>query len=360
MADDEAKKEESTQNGEKEKVIREYLRTVEEIEVFNRIGKTLTSTLDTKVVLQKVMKHISNLFKPDRWSLMLVDEKLMELFFEIYVGKGASRIRSTRIDIGEGIAGWVAKNGSPMRVMDVSKEPRTSDKIKSLFQLTTHSVVCVPLKVRNKVLGVIELIYEPNTEPISDHGVMILTTLADYAAISLENARIYAKIQEISVVDDVTGLYNSRYMHDILEMEIDRARRYESNLSIVFMDLDYFKNVNDTYGHLVGSRLLREIGDVMKQKIRKVDYLCRYGGDEFVLILPNTSKTGAFKVARRIQDAVNEHIFLGDEGLDVNMTSSYGVASFPEDANTKDALIHRGDEAMYKIKNTTRDDIGMA
>ena len=345
---------------EKDRVLKDYLRTIEEIEVFNRIGKTLTSTLETKVVLQKIMKHISNLFKPDRWSLMLVDENSLELSYEIFVGKGSSKIKSNKLKVGDGIAGWVAKNGEPLFIPDVSKETRVSSHSEKIYSLTNHSVLCAPLKARNKVLGVIELIYEPGSRQVTDHDMIIFTTLADYAAISLENSRIYSKLQEISIIDDVTGLYNSRYMHNIMEMELDRAKRYNSRLSIIFMDLDFFKKINDTYGHLVGSRLLHEIASVMNNQIRKVDYLCRYGGDEFVLILPNTTKAGAYKVALRLKQAIKEHVFLNEEGLDVNMTSSFGVASYPEDAKNKDELIRRGDEAMYQVKNTTRDGVAMA
>jgi len=106
---------------EKDRVLKDYLRTIEEIEVFNRIGKTLTSTLETKVVLQKIMKHISNLFKPDRWSLMLVDDNSLELSYEIFVGKGSSKIKSNKLKVGDGIAGWVAKNGEPLFIPDASK-----------------------------------------------------------------------------------------------------------------------------------------------------------------------------------------------------------------------------------------------
>jgi diguanylate cyclase (GGDEF)-like protein len=128
----------------------------------------------------------------------------------------------------------------------------------------------------------------------------------------------------------------------------------------VFIDLDHFKQVNDTHGHLVGSRLLAEIGNALKVHCRLIDFAFRYGGDEFVILLPQTSKESALNVARRLHKLVREGVWLGPEGLNIRLTPSVGVASYPVDSRTKEGLLHLADEAMYLVKNTKRDSVAAA
>jgi diguanylate cyclase (GGDEF)-like protein len=149
-------------------------------------------------------------------------------------------------------------------------------------------------------------------------------------------------------------------MRFILETEIYRSQRYNYEFSIVFIDLDHFKLVNDTHGHLMGSRLLAEIGSAMKVHCRLIDFAFRYGGDEFVILLPQTAKDNALNVARRLHQLIRESVWLTAEGLNVRVTPSVGVASYPVDSKTKEGLLHLADEAMYLVKNTNRDSVAAA
>jgi diguanylate cyclase (GGDEF)-like protein len=149
-------------------------------------------------------------------------------------------------------------------------------------------------------------------------------------------------------------------MDFILETEIYRSQRYGYEFSVVFIDLDHFKGINDTYGHLVGSKLLAEVGQIVKNACRRIDFAFRYGGDEFVIVLPQASKENAFVVARRLHKLIGETRWLTNEGLDVHFTASIGVACYPADAKSKVELLHLADEAMYAIKNSTRDGVAAA
>jgi len=340
-------------------MLREMARTVEELRVFNEIGKALTSTLDIREVLSIIMEKTSELLKPNNWSLLLVDEKTGELTFEIAVGAGADQLKNLRLKKGEGIVGWVAREAKPVIINDVTQDSRWCDKIDRLTHFQTRSVLCAPLMARGNVLGVIELVNaKPNSFTESD--LRLLESLADYAAIAIENARNFQRVQELTVTDDVTCLYNSRYLHEALEHEIQRSARYGLTFSVIFFDLDHFKNVNDRFGHLCGSRLLKEVGDLVISNLRTVDIPTRYGGDEFVIILPQTAKTQALHVARRLRLALNEHVFLTDKGLEVKITASFGLANYPQDASNRDDVLRLADEAMYKVKETTRDGIQVA
>jgi len=327
----------------------------EEIETLVEIGKALTSTVDLREVLSIIMEKVSMLLQPKTWSLLLLDEETDELTFEIAVSPAANRLKGVRLQKGEGIAGWVAMHGEPLLIPNVTEDDRFASKIDEAMSFSTRSIICVPLKSKNRVLGVIELVNRLSEAQFSEADIKILCTIADYAAIAIENARYFEQIRQLVITDDLTGLYNSRYLLDFLDYELERARRYETPLSLVFIDLDYFKDVNDAYGHLVGSRLLTECGKFIHKYIRKADVAVRYGGDEFVLVLPNTPKDGACTFALNLRRLIKDHYFLADEGYRIRLTASFGLATYPTDAQSKLALIRMADQAMYRVKDSTRD-----
>jgi diguanylate cyclase (GGDEF)-like protein len=340
--------------------IAELKRQVERLSLFHEVGKALFSTLDLQKILQTIMEKISDLLEPDTWSLLMVDEKTKELYFEIAIGSGADKLKDVRLKMGEGIAGWVAEHGEPVLVEDVTKDPRFSPKIDELTQMNTRSVVCVPIKGPEQILGVVELVNCLGKQSFVEEDIPILKSLADYAAIALENARYVQRIHELTITDDCTALYNARHLNFVLEAEIYRSNRYGYEFSVIFIDLDHFKQVNDVYGHLVGSKLLWMIGDIIKGNLRMIDYAFRYGGDEFVILLPQTSKESSLTVVRRAKELLTSKVFFAEEGLNIKVTASFGVASFPADARTRKELLRMADEAMYLVKNTTRNSIALA
>jgi diguanylate cyclase (GGDEF)-like protein len=337
-----------------------FKRVQEEVNIYNEIGKALTTSLEIREVLLKIMQTMADYFRPSNWSLLLFDESKNELYFEVVVGEAADKIKNMRIKMGEGIAGWVAQNRQPLLVPDVNQDPRFSKKIDRISNFATQSIVAVPMKIKNKVLGVIEVINKNEATPLSKRDMEIITTVADYAAIALENSRNYQRIQELTITDDITGLYNSRHLHQIIKNEIDRFERYHNTFSITFFDLDFFKRVNDDYGHLVGSQLLNKIAKVILKNIRRVDLAVRYGGDEFIVIMPQTSKKQAHRFTKRLRNAINSEVYFSEEGFHIKVTASFGVATFGDDARSKDELLKAVDEAMYRIKNTSRDGIALA
>jgi len=223
----------------------------------------------------------------------------------------------------------------------------------------TRSIICVPLRARHRVLGVIQLI-NCAMETFGDNEMFFLHALCDYAAIAIDNARAVEKIQELTITDDVTGLFNARHLYKTLEAEVYRSARFGYEFSVLFIDLDHFKRVNDTHGHLVGSRLLAEVGFHLKHHLRLIDYAFRYGGDEFVILLPQTNKDSAMVVARRILDVFRHTAFLESDGLGLSVRASIGVATYPEDAKSTHEIIRQADEMMYMVKNSTRDNIAVA
>jgi diguanylate cyclase (GGDEF)-like protein len=334
-------------------------RQLQELGIFHDVAKALTSSLNLDSILQTIMEKMAEYFRPDTWSLLMVDEEKGELYFAIAVGDAAEALKTVRLKLGEGIAGWVAQHGESLLVPDVYTDPRFAKRIDEMTKWQTRSIICIPLKSKHRVLGVIQLI-NVDMQGFGGNEMLLLQALADYAAIAIDNARAVEKIQELTITDDCTGLYNARHLYKTLEAEVYRSARFGYEFSILFLDLDHFKLVNDTHGHLVGSRLLAEIGYAIKSHLRLIDYAFRYGGDEFVVLLPQTSKEAALVVARRLRDVFRTEFWLKGDNLNLNVRASMGVATFPEDAKSAHEIIRQADEMMYAVKNTTRDNVSVA
>ena len=337
----------------------ETARQTQELHIFHDVAKALTSSLDLDSILQTIMEKMAEYFRPDTWSLLMVDEEKSELYFAIAIGSASEALKNVRLKVGEGIAGHVAKFGEKLIVPDVRKDKRFTKRIDDLTQMETQSIICVPLKSKLRVLGVIQLV-NVEMKSFSHEEEFFLQALCDYAAIAIENARSVEKIQELTITDDCTGLYNARHLYKTLEQEVYRSSRFGYEFSVLFIDLDHFKQVNDTHGHLIGSKLLAEIGYLIKAQLRLIDFAFRYGGDEFVVLLPQTGKDSALVVAKRLRDSMRASAFCKDEGLNLNVRASMGLATFPHDAKTPHDIIRQADEMMYMVKNSTRDNIGIA
>jgi diguanylate cyclase (GGDEF)-like protein len=289
----------------------------------------------------------------------MVDESGEELYFAIAVGTASESLKNVRLKVGEGIAGWVAKHGERLIVPDVYTDVRFAKRIDEMTKWETRSIICVPLRSKHRVLGVIQLV-NVNMDGFGDQELFFLQSLCDYAAIAIENSRSVEKIQELTITDDCTGLYNARHLYKTLETEVYRSARFNYEFTVLFIDLDHFKQVNDTHGHLIGSKLLAEIGYLIKAQLRLIDYAFRYGGDEFVVLLPQTGKESALVVARRLLENMRASCFCKEESLNLNVRASIGLATYPHDAKTPHDVIRQADEMMYLVKNSTRDNIGIA
>jgi len=184
--------------------------------------------------------------------------------------------------------------------------------------------------------------------------------LARCLALALRNLGRIAEVEDLAYLDDLTHLFNTRYLHLVLDREVKHAQQTQGVFSLLFLDLDYFKSINDTHGHLVGSQLLVEMARVLKGCVRDRDVAVRYGGDEYVVLLRGTDSSGALKVAERIRRTVENHRFLAREGHSLALSTCIGMASFPEHAQDKSTLLDLADRAMYRGKKGTRNVVYMA
>lgn len=342
------------ENGRLNEVLRQRTK---ELSFFINAGKALTSTLEFKKVLRIIMEKAQKLIKCEAWSLMLIDEASHELFFELVKGKGSREIKNIRLKIGEGIAGWVVKSASPLIVPDARSDPRFNDSVDRISRFNTRSILCVPIINKSKTIGVIEMINKSDGREFDKYDLELLSKLVDQAAIALERSYLYQQMADLAITDDLTKLFNFRYLDQTLDIEIRRCQRYGSCVSLIFFDMDYFKRVNDTHGHLMGSKVLIEVAQILIINLRDIDIIARYGGDEFVIVLPETDVTTTVRITKRLWKAIREHEFLKDENFGMKLTASFGIAGYPDHARTKKDLIRLADQAMYRAKNSGRDNI---
>src|SRR5262245_916821 len=223
------------------------------------------------------------------------------------------------------------------------------------------SALCVPLLANGRLVGAVQATRKTSAgAPFTPEEARVVELLCAALAASLANAIDYHDATRQTLIDDLTRLYNVRYLYQTLESEIRRARRYGSAVSVVFMDLDGFKTVNDAYGHRAGSATLTEVAQVITRSVRDSDFVARYGGDEFVLMLPETPAKRALQMAERVRQRIEAHRFKGGVGADIYLTASFGVASFPEHATQAEKLIELADAAMYEAKQRDKNNVKLA
>lgn len=253
-------------------------------------------------------------------------------------------------------AHWVMRHGTELASADFSSDPRGGAG-------AVGTVLAFPLVCRNRTVGaLVALDPEPSaTAPsLGSAALLGLRALLEPPAIALDNALALQKAEALSVTDDLTRLYNSRYLNLVLRRESKRASRSGRPLSLLFIDLDGFKQVNDTYGHLAGSKTLVEAAAIIRGCARETDIVARFGGDEFSLILPDTGSEGAVAVATRVRERLGTARLLASEGLSIRLTASIGVATLPDVAASADELLRAADQAMYRVKAAGKDGIHVA
>ena len=216
-----------------------------------------------------------------------------------------------------------------------------------------RSVIAMPLRGRKGIQGVIEIL-NPRATQLSDYTIAFLHILTDHAAIAIENARDMARIQQLTITDDTTGLFNVRHLYNVLEQELKRGAKQRKPVSLAFLDLDRFKLVNDVHGHLVGSELLARIGTRLQELSRKQDLCFRYGGDEFVILMPETSASEALIVATGLHQQLMHSRFHMKNGLELTVSASVGLATCPPETAAVHAIIGTADSRMYAVKNNGR------
>jgi diguanylate cyclase (GGDEF)-like protein len=320
-------------------------------------SKALVSAYDMETLLTAILARIKAIIPARNWSLLLIDPQTKELYFAVVVGVAPEMVKNIRLKPGEGIAGTVASTGVPIFIPEVGQDARFSARVDATTGFATRSIIALPLMVRGEVIGVFEVVNVEDEKYFREKYLPHLTILADYVAIAVDNVRNLQKLEARTFIDEVTGFYNTRYLIHELDRLIPQHLSRGEPFSVVFLDLDNFKKVVDTYGHLRGSKVLAQVARVIHGVLGPDDSLVRYGGDEFLLLLPRRSQADALQIARRLRLTLNATALLQDENLAIKVTASYGIATVPEDAQDREKLLLIADRAMFGSKGRGRDRI---
>lgn len=320
-------------------------------ESLHRVTTALTSGTEFQAVVPEFARELWEIEAFDRLLVAFVNETGDYIEAFCHPEETSWGLGDVIPVVGSG-PGSVVLSGKGVVQKDLLHERRFIEDMRLLDE-GLRSCMLLPLLARGRVSGVLAL---ASAEPRAyDEGALArLQPVANSVALALDNVRLFQKTREQSITDELTPLYNSRFFHQMLDRELKLVDRYESVLSLIFIDLDRFKPVNDSWGHLRGSRVLREVGFLLRAAVRETDYPARYGGDEFVVVLPQTERAAAEQLAEKLRVLIEEHTFLQEEGINVSLGASVGVAAYPTDARTKADLIRTADERMYADKATRK------
>ncbi len=327
-------------------------KTVKELSVLYEVSQMISSTLEPDE-LYNIMLQVVKTLGFNEFALLVFEDEIKKLVVKVAYGfQDDQKIKELSFELGEGISGIVAQKRQSVYIKDTSQD-HTYLHYKG-EKREEGSFFSLPLISHDHLMGVMNFT-RPGIDAFSSSEMKLLSSLANQVAIAMENAKLYTKTKELSVTDELTHIYNRRHFQNMLQMEWRRAKRFSRNISLLMVDVDHFKEYNDSHGHLEGDQVLKQIAQILSEHVREVDTVARYGGEEFSVILTHTAAEDAMGVARKLCKLVEEYPFRDEsKKIDTPVTVSIGVATYPEDAVNMEELINHADIALYRAKNQGR------
>ena len=321
-----------------------------QLEAINAIARQTTGVLDREDLLHTTCTLLLQFFPVDHVALTLLEDN--KLVVRAHAGTLTPTFEMDGpIGVEHGISGRALETGKPVVLDDVSADPAYIAGFNE-----TKSEICLPLISFGNKLGVMCL---ESVQPgaFQEADLQVLESVADIVATALQNSDYVEQVKAQANVDGLTGVYNRRFFEKQIAAELDRATRYEKALTIIMLDIDHFKKLNDEFGHLLGDEVLKQVSNIFRNQLRRLDFICRYGGEEFAIILPETGGEDALNVADKVRRMVEAHSF---PGVPRPVTISLGVAECPQHGSMRDTLVKSADLALYASKTGGRNRVTVA
>ena len=325
----------------------------------SNISMAIAPVLNYNLLLQTILEKSVNLLEAEQGSLMLLDHETNELRVEVKKSSVKTLNENISIRKGDKIAWKVLESGDPLLVKDVETDPRISRKNNPCYR--TKSFLSIPITIDDRVAGVLNFSDKSTGEFFTENDLKLMQFFALNAALAIERSSFYKKYEEaeaLSITDPLTGIMNRRYMDSKLIEEVSRHSRHKHPFSFLIIDIDDFKKYNDTYGHSTGDTLLKSLASALARSLRNIDMVARYGGDEFVIIFPQTPKGEAIHIANRLRENVANFYMKNGQLPQEKLTISMGLASYPDDASSIPELFEKTDQALYLAKKRGRNGLG--
>jgi diguanylate cyclase (GGDEF)-like protein len=316
------------------------------------IGKLIGSELDPGILLSRIAQLICQLIDAEACSVMLIDADRKRLLAKAAYGLRTEHMHTVSFRVGEGVAGWVVEHGQPALIPDVTRDPRFL--VVPVNETPIASMICVPLIARGERVGAVTAT-SSKLGAFDTNNLELIRFIAMTIALDIENVRLH----RVAVTDPLTGAFNREFLMQRLPQEIETAIDRDRALSIAMVDVDHFKSVNDHYGHGIGDVVLSEVARRLRGAIRGGDLLVRYGGEEFLAVLPKADAGRAWEVGERMRQRVCERAFEVGEGLALLLRVSVGIAQWRTGELMPD-LIERADTALYGAKDRGRNRVEVA
>jgi len=363
--------------------------THERLQVLIRVGTHLAAERNLDRLLAMILEETSAAMEADRSTLYLIDREKPEMYAKIAQGLGTVELR---FPLGTGIAGHVGKTGESINIPDAYQDPRFNPEFDRRTGYHTKSILCVPMKnINGEAIGAMQVLNRRTGHFLPEDEVL-LTALASQAAVAIDNAELYHKLHElnesleekvrertadllrvnerlstlnreladISITDGLTQAFNRQHFMERLRQEVKRADRYRTQLSLLMLDIDHFKDVNDSFGHQAGDAVLAGISQKVRERLRDTDLFARYGGEEFCIIAIAMDAANAYLLADRLRDLIAQTVFQHN-GRVMQVTVSIGVSSWRPDIGERfEELIRLADGALYRAKREGRNRVCQA
>jgi diguanylate cyclase (GGDEF)-like protein len=329
--------------------VKKTVKTDEKLAYLADFSNAIASVLNRERLLKILLDKSLQLVNAEQGSLMLLDSEKGELVVEAHKSTSGIVKDKMRLKKGEGIAGKVLETGGSIVVEDIENDPRIKQENRAHYK--TRSFISALIRIEDRIAGVLNIADKAEGVPFSEEDLNLIKSVLDSSAIAIERSLLYDKTEELkklSITDPLTGIYNRRYLNRRLSEEITRYNRYKHPFSFMMLDLDKFKEYNDTFGHIAGDNLLRDLAIIIEKSLRSIDIAARFGGDEFVAIFPQTPKVDAIQITNRLKEGIDSA--LKEKGHEMELSVSIGLATFPDDASSIMELIEKTDQALYLAK----------